>query len=114
MADMQLLQYARSRDDAPFVWRVAAAMTIIAQYKLGAAPPDMTVEAHKLMDWVLDHPLESSPIMLSFVATDQTVAAAVIVDEHGVVDTSEVPDDAIKNAVDSKWDIVAIRLFPPA
>ena len=109
MADMNLLKYARARDDRDFVWRVAAAMTIEAQYKLGANP-DMTIEARKLMDWVLDNPMVDDQLMIAFASTDETVAEHITIVD-GAVKTADVPDEAIKGVVGRRWDLVAARRF---
>ncbi|ALE05503.1 hypothetical protein AL755_08460 [Arthrobacter sp. ERGS1:01] len=109
MADSELLKYARARDDQEFVWRVSAAMTVEAQYKLGAQP-DMSLEAHKLMDWTLDNPLTPDALMISFASTDQNVAKDITVTE-GAVNTSAVTDAAIRAVVGARWDIVAKRRF---
>lgn len=110
--DMGLLKYARARDDQDFVWRVAAAMTVEAQYRLGANP-DMTLEARKLMDWVLDNPMTGDPIMLAFASTDQEVAAGVNI-ENGAIITANVRDTAIQNVVGARWNVVAARRFGAA
>lgn len=112
MADQELLKYARARDDQEFMWRVTAAMTVEAQYRLGVQP-DMSVEARKLIDWVLDHPMEPDPLMMAFVSTDEAVASRIVIDE-GRVDTSNVPDQTIKAAVGARWNIVAKRRFTVA
>lgn len=109
MTDSELLKYARARDDQDFVWRVSAAMTVEAQYKLGANP-DMTVEARKLMDWTLDHPLVSDDLMICFASTDENVAKDITVTD-GAVNTSDVTDTAIRAVVGARWDIVAKRRF---
>lgn len=114
--DTNLLKYARARDDQEFVWRVAAAMILEAQYKL-SANPDMSAEAHALMDWVLDHPMTVTPLMLAFVSTNQAVASGVKI-ANDRVDTSGATDQAIRDAVGAAWEPVARRMFlapvPPA
>lgn len=107
--DQELLKFARARDDRDFVWRVSAAMTVEAQYKLGAQP-DMTVEARKLMDWVLDNPMIEDHLMLAFASTDENVAAHITIEDGGV-STAAVPDTAIKDVVGRRWDLVAQRRF---
>ncbi|WVX88009.1 hypothetical protein SEA_TFORTROY_21 [Arthrobacter phage TforTroy] len=109
MADTELLKYARSRDDQDFVWRVAAAMLIEARYKFDTNP-DMSAEARQLMEWTLEHPLEAPPLMVAFVATDQSVAAGVTVADD-TIDTSGATDSAIKYAVGASWETVARRMF---
>lgn len=109
MAYQELLKFARARDDIQFVWRVSAAMTVEAQYKLGANP-DMTLEGRKLMNWVLDNPMEPDPLMVAFASTDATVASSIEMD-GGTVSTAEVPDAAIKAVVGARWNIVAARRF---
>lgn len=109
MPDLELLKFARARDDQSFVWRIAAAMTLEAQYKFGAQP-DMSREARMLMEWTLDHPMESDPTMIAFVSTDAGIASHIIINE-GLIDTSNVPDGAIRTVVGARWDIVANRRF---
>lgn len=111
MADTDLLKYARARDDQDFVWRVAAAVLLEARYKYEANPA-MSLEAHKLMDWALDHPLEAPELMVSFVATAPDVAAGISLD-NGAVNTSEASDAAIKAAVGASWETVARQMFLP-
>lgn len=110
--DMDLLKYARARDDQDFVWRVSAAMTVEAQYKLGAQP-DMSVEAGKLMNWVLDNPMVTDPLMLAFASTDQDVVAGIVI-ENGAVITAGATDAAIKGVIGRRWDLVAARRFGTA
>lgn len=111
MADTDLLKYARARDDQDFVWRVAAAVLLEARYKYEANPP-MSLEAHKLMDWALDAPLQAPPLMVAFVAADAAVAEGVVVD-NGAVITSGASDAAIKAAVGASWETVARQMFLP-
>lgn len=112
MANMDLLKYARARDDRDFVWRVAAAMTVEAQYKLGEQP-DMTLEARKFMDWVLDNPMVEDQLMIAFTSTDEVVASHITIMD-GAVKTANVPDEAIKSVVGRRWDLVAARRFGTA
>lgn len=109
MADNDLIKYARARDDQNFIWRTAAAMLLEARYKFNANP-DMTAEARKLMDWVLDNPLVAPALMVAFVATEQPVADGITY-EDGVIDTSGATDAAIKNAVGFNWNTVANKMF---
>jgi len=108
MPDQNLLKYARARDDQKFIWRIAAAMTLKAQYQ---AEFELNEASRALTDWVLDHPMESLPRMVAFVSTNGTVASHVSI-EDGAVDTSEVPDSDIEYVVGEKWDTVARLEYP--
>jgi hypothetical protein len=110
MPDLNLLKYARARDSQEFVWRVAAAMTVQAQYNYEAKPADQTVESLKLTDWVLENPLQPLAMMTAFAATHPPIAAKVKY-EQGTIDTADVLDEDIKYAVGTKWPLVAAKMF---
>lgn len=107
--DMGLLKSARARDDQDFVWRVSAAMTVEAQYRLGANP-DMSGEERQLMDWVLENPMTPQPLMLAFASTDPAVVEGIAIDD-GAVTTALVKDAAIQGVVGQRWKTVAARRF---
>lgn len=109
MADIDLLKYARARDDQDFVWRVAAALTVQAQY-LADNPGNPSVESLAMRDWVLENPMAPIDMMQAFAATMPEIAAKVTVNE-GAVDTSEVLDTDIRYIVGAKWNTVATHRF---
>ncbi|UVF61146.1 hypothetical protein SEA_AOKA_22 [Arthrobacter phage Aoka] len=115
MADTELLKFSRIRDDYELRERVNAALLVQALYWVDA-PPDLTVEARAMMDWVLDNPLQPVDLMTAYVATMPEVAAASTLLDGGGVDTSEVTDYNIKYQVGAKWNTVAAKRFtaPPA
>lgn len=102
-----LLKYARARDDAEFVARIAAAMTVRAQeielYELD--PP-----SRALCAWVLHNPMECVDRMVAHVSTSPGIAANVTV-TAGAVNASAVPDGDIQYTVNEKWDAVARYLY---
>lgn len=110
MADMDLLKYARARDDQDFEWRVSAALTVQAQY-LADVPGDASVESLTMRDWVLDNPMVPITMMTSFAATMPEIAAKVTISPDGAVVTSEVLDNDIRYIVGVKWELVAQHRF---
>ena len=106
----ELIKYARAKDDENFVWRIAAAMTLQAQYNSQQAG-EYSAASTRLTDWVLSNPMEPLDVMIAFVSTNATVAANVTVGVDGAVDTSAVPDDDIKYVVGASWEAVAARKY---
>lgn len=107
MADL-FLRMARAKDDQNFVWRIAAAMTVKAQYQ---AEFNLSPSSRALTDWVLDHPMEDVPRMVAFVSTNGTVADKITITD-GAIDTSAVPDTDIEYVVGDRWDTVARLEYP--
>lgn len=112
MSDMNLLKYARARDDQDFTWRVTAALTVKAQY-MADVPGDSSVEGRAMRDWVLDNPMVPIEMMTAFAATMPEIAANVTID-GGTVDTAHVLDTDISYIVGAKWDTVAKHRFGAA
>ena len=110
MADSELLKFSRIRDDYTLGQRVNAAVLMQALYWV-ENPPDMTVEAHRMRDWVVDNPLQPIDLMTAYVATMPEVVNASTLLEGGGVDTTEVKDSDIKYMVGAKWNVVADARF---
>lgn len=108
MTDQKFLKIARAKDDEDFVLRIAAALTIKAQYQ-----SEFVLEpaSRAMTDWVLDHPMEPIPRMVAFVSTNGTVAGKLQLVDNAII-TAEVPDSDIEYVVGDKWDTVARLQFP--
>lgn len=107
--DTQLLKFALARDHQDFIWRVAAALTVKAQY-MADVPGGASVEGLAMRDWVLDNPMVPLEMMTAFAATMPEIAAKVTID-GGTLDTSLVLDQHINYIVGVKWDTVAKHRF---
>jgi hypothetical protein len=108
MTDSRFLRMARARDDEEFVQRIAAAMTLKALYQ---ADFELIPESRAMTDWVLEHPMEALPRMVSFVSTNGSVVNSITIIDNAI-DTSAVPDSDIEYVVGEKWDVVAKLQFP--
>lgn len=112
MPDLDLLKYARARDDANFGFRVSAALMVEALYRV-ETKPNVSVEALAMMNWVLDNPLQPIDLMNAFAATMPEIAAKVTITDNAV-STTDVLDSDIKYIVGAKWDTVATKRFTAA
>jgi hypothetical protein len=110
MADLELLKFARARDDQHFVLRVAAATTHEAGTRLMSGTTQ-TASTKALMDWALANPINTTPLFLAFAANSAAVAAKVTLID-GTVDTTEVLDADIRAIVAQVFDVVALQMFP--
>jgi len=110
MADIDLLKYARARDDYELGERIKAALMLEALYRV-EANPNQSVEGVKMMNWILDNPLQPIDLMTAFVATMPEVSAKVTLLDGGGINTSEVRDADIRYAIGSKWNVVAGKRF---
>jgi hypothetical protein len=102
---MSLISTARALDDARFLWRVRAAMlnTAVTKYTSTNANEKALAEA------ILDDPMMPNRSMEALVATNNSVSAAVIIDDMNTVDTEAVTDAMIMTAVSNYWTAVANR-----
>lgn len=100
----ELLKMARSRDDAEFILRIGAALTVHAHSL--EARTDLTPSSRALVDWVLKNPMTAIDRIYAFVSTIPTIAAKITL-VNGRVDCTAVTDTEIQNAIASKWDRIA-------
>lgn len=104
-----LLKYARARDDVDFVRRINAAMIVRAQEQEFW---DLAPEIRSLVDYILDHPMETVEPMINRLSTNPGIAALISI-ENNIVDTSGVPDNDIQYVVNEQFGLVAKSMFPP-
>lgn len=107
-----LIKTARALDDQRFLWRVRAAMLEAASYHVRAGATEDT-SSGMYARHILANPMAQDRRMEALVATDDKVAAAVMVDEYSTVNTEYVTDEDINTAVAANWQIAAELTFPP-
>lgn len=90
-----------------FVTRVSAAMVLHAQTNLST----LTGTPKNLAVSTLLKPMRPELSMISLVASDAAVLAAVGMTDNVVVDLTALPDSAIKSVVAAKWGLVSAK-FP--
>lgn len=105
-----LLKTARALDDPHFLWRVHAAQLELAAAKVRA---NVTGNARLYAEHILANPMASDPRMEAMIATHDTVANAVQVDEFDTVNTDDVTDAQITSAANTYFATVADLMFSP-
>lgn len=95
-----------------FVIRVEAAMLKYAQtVPIG---PAVTSNEKNFAIWVLKNPMQMEMSMISLVASDTAVLAAVTMATEDLANVDNLPDSAIEAAVAAKWSLVAAKFPTPA
>lgn len=108
---LALINTARALDDPRFLWRVRAALLERAATKVRIASTPVIERLYA--EYILSNPMTPDPRMEAMVATTDTVAEAVTVDQYNTVSTEGVTDDQIAAAVNTAFITVATLMFSP-
>lgn len=102
---MTFIATGRALDDDRFLWRIrAAALTVAAGHVQAESTP-----ARALADRILNAPKAPNPPLEALVAATPDISDAIVVTEDSTVNTEEVKDEKILEAVTTHW-ITAARV----